>query len=551
MLKSSVKPFHYNLTFKPNAKTFEFDGKAEIDLKVLKETDTITLHALKLQITDVFLRFPDESELYTKEKSFDEANETVTFLFPSTIDAGSEVKLIIDFIGELSDNLKGFYRSKYFVGDEERYSFVTQLAPCDGRRCFPSIDEPAAKATFDITLIVEKHLTALSNMPVTTEFEDNNGLKVLKFDRTPVMSTYLVALVVGEYDFVEKRSADGVLCRVYTPLGKKEHGNFALETAVRVLPYYKEYFGIAYPLKKLDLIAIADFALGAMENFGLITFTEIRILVDPANTSLSIKQSVASIVAHEISHQWFGNLVTMEWWTHLWLNEGFATFMQFLCTDALFPEYEMWPQFVSGMYVAALQLDSLKNSHPIEVPVKNSSEIDEIFDAISYNKGASIIRMLHNFIGDADFRKGMNLYLTRHAYGNAETKDLWQALSECSNDKPVTRIMTNWVDKIGFPLVWVEKNEQKDGKRVLTLKQERFLADGSQTEDDTIWMIPLKVATAGNESALSCLFDQKSIEITIDNVEKDDWIKINPGTVTFCRTQYIRRRCWKLLRSTK
>lgn len=218
---------------------------------------------MKLQIRETFLRLPDGTEIYSKENKFSETDETVTFLFPSVIKPG-EAKLEIEFTGELNDKLKGFYRSKYFVeGDPEpRFAFVTQLAPTDGRRCFPCFDEPALKATFDISLIVPKKLTALSNMPVVSEFEDNDGLRVLKFDRSPVMSTYLVAIVIGEFDYVEKKSEDGVLCRVYTPLGKKEHGLFALETAVKVLPYYKKYFGIGYPLKKLDLIAIADFALG-------------------------------------------------------------------------------------------------------------------------------------------------------------------------------------------------------------------------------------------------------------------------------------------------
>lgn len=228
----------------------------------------------------------------------------------------------------------------------------------------------------------------------------------------------------------------------------------------------------------------------------------------------------------------------MEWWTHLWLNEGFASFIESLCTDALFPEYEIWSIFVSGTYSDALQLDSLLNSHPIEVPVKSSSEIDEIFDMISYNKGASIIRMLYNFIGDADFRKGMNLYLTRHKYGNTETKDLWKALSECSS-KPVTEMMSNWVEKVGFPLVSVVKSVQKDGNRLLTLKQERFVADGSTTENGTIWMIPLTIETAANKNAVSAVFDKETIEVTLENIKADDWIKINPGIVAFYRTQYL------------
>lgn len=278
--------------------------------------------------------------------------------------------------------------------------------------------------------------------------------RVLKFDKTPIMSTYLVAVVVGEYDFVEGKSSDGVLVRVYTPKGKKEQGQFALEVATKVLPYYNKYFNIAYPLPKMDLIAIADFSAGAMENWGLVTYRETCLLVDPQNTSTVRKQWIALIVGHELAHQWFGNLVTMEWWTHLWLNEGYASFVEFLCVAHLFPEYDIWTQFVTDTYIKALELDALKNSHPIEVPVGHPSEIDEIFDDISYNKGASVIRMLHSYIGDEDFRKGMSLYLNRHSYSNALTEDLWAALEEASS-KPVGDVMSTWTKQQGFPVLKV------------------------------------------------------------------------------------------------
>lgn len=257
----------------------------------------------------------------------------------------------------------------------------------------------------------------------------------------------MVAIVVGEFDYVKGKSSDGVDVRVYTPVGKKEQGLFALEVTVKVLPYYKEYFQVAYPLPKLDLIAISEFAAGAMENWGVITYRETMVLVDKENTSLIRKQNIALTVGHEVAHQWFGNLVTMEWWTCLWLNEGYASFVEFLCVNHLFPEYDIWTQFLTDMYTPALSADCLENSHPIEVAVNHPAEIDEIFDEISYNKGASVIRMLHHYLGDDDFRKGMNLYLTKYQYKNTITENLWECLEEASG-KTVANIMQTWIKQV-------------------------------------------------------------------------------------------------------
>lgn len=352
------------------------------------------------------------------------------------------------------------------------------------------------------------------------------------------MSTYLVAVVVGEFDYVEDKTSDGVLVRVYTPKTKKEQGRFALETAVKVLPYYNEYFGLSYPLPKMDLIAIADFSAGAMENWGLVTYRETCLLVDPENTSAVQKQWIALVVAHELAHQWFGNLVTMEWWTHLWLNEGYASFVEFLCVDHLFPEYDIWTQFVTDTHVRALELDGLKNSHPIEVPVGHPSEIDEIFDDISYKKGASVIRMLHAWIGDDDFRKGMNLYLKRHSYANAETEQLWDALEEASQ-KPVRAVMTTWTKQQGFPILKVDlKQENED--RVVSLSQSRFLSDGSTDTADSSWMIPISVSSskAPTEIVTKIVMSERTTTLVIKNEPVGSWIKINPGTIGFYRTRY-------------
>ncbi|XP_021928261.1 puromycin-sensitive aminopeptidase isoform X3 [Zootermopsis nevadensis] len=544
-LPKSVIPKHYNLKLKPDLKTFVFEGQETVKVEVNQATDKIILNSLDLNIRSVKYTSLHGDIIKPLDINISVEDERLILSFGEPIPVG-EGSLELHFTGELNDKMKGFYRSQYVrIPGEGRdpvtsYSAVTQLCSTHARRMFPCWDEPSVKTTFDITVILDSSaLVALSNMPVVSEqIEEDGGLRVVKFDTTPIMSTYLVAVVVGEYDYVEDKSHDGVLVRVYTPVGKREQGRFALYVATKVLPYYKDYFQIAYPLPKIDLIAIADFSAGAMENWGLVTYRETCLLVDPENTSAVRKQWIALVVGHELAHQWFGNLVTMEWWTHLWLNEGYASFVEFLCVAHLFPEYDIWTQFVTDTYIPALELDCLKNSHPIEVPVGHPSEIDEIFDDISYNKGASVIRMLHKYIGDEDFRKGMNLYLTRHQYKNTFTEDLWSALEEASN-KPVGAVMSTWTKQMGFPVVKVT-NKQIGSDRKLVITQEKFCADGSSSSSECQWLIPVMFSTSQkpNEVVHYTVLQTHSSEVLLKNVAAHEWVKVNPGTVGFYRTQY-------------
>ncbi|XP_028392975.1 puromycin-sensitive aminopeptidase-like [Dendronephthya gigantea] len=538
-LPNNVVPKNYALTLTPNLKDFTFLGEEIVELEVKTCTDKITMNCAEINISSVSIKNGGK-DIKSKEITYDKEKETVCILFPSNLSVGSGV-LCMKYLGELNDKMKGFYRSKYKTpGGEEKYCAVTQFEAADARRAFPCWDEPAIKATFDITMIVPKDKVTLSNMDVIEETAHEEDLKIVKFAKTPIMSTYLLAFVVGEFDYVEDRDEDGILVRVYTPLEKSEQGKFALEVAVKTLPFYKNYFKISYPLPKIDLIAIPDFAAGAMENWGLVTYRETALLVDPTNSSSSSKQWVALVVGHELAHQWFGNLVTMEWWTHLWLNEGFASWIEYLCVDYCHPKYDIWTQFVTSDYTRALDLDAMNNSHPIEVPVGGPDEVDEIFDLISYSKGASVIRMLHDYIGDKDYKNGLHQYLTKFSYKNAMTEDLWESLSEASG-KDVEKVMTSWTKQMGYPVLFVSDDIQNGTKHILTIMQKKFSANGPSEEDTKyIWNVPLTVSSSDNpkDIASKALLETRSSTIEIKSSAAVKWIKVNPGQIGFYRVHY-------------
>eukprot|EP00002_Diphylleia_rotans_P015932 TRINITY_DN3086_c0_g1_i4.p1 TRINITY_DN3086_c0_g1~~TRINITY_DN3086_c0_g1_i4.p1 ORF type:complete len:798 (-),score=182.20 TRINITY_DN3086_c0_g1_i4:58-2451(-) len=433
-------------------------------------------------------------------------------------------------------------KEKLLCSCRSRVMASTQFEATDARRAFPCWDEPAVKATFDVTMIHRPDRVSVSNMPVKNEaVRAEDGYKVVKFETTPKMSTYLLAFVVGEFDYVEGDTKEGVHMKVFTPVGAKEQGLFALDVGTRVLSYFTEYFGIGYPLPKCDMITIPNFSAGAMENWGLITYREAALLIDEKSSSIASKQNVAYIVAHELAHQWFGNLVTMEWWTHLWLNEGFATWVGNLAVAHLFPEWDIWTQFVTHYYNHALELDELLSSHPIEVPVKNSAEINEIFDTISYCKGASVIRMIVEWLGEETFRKGINLYLNKFLYGNAETDDLWASLQEASG-KSVQEFMGNWTRSVGFPVVSVEQGEGDE----LKLTQERFLTTpSSEPVEDQKWWVGMSF-TDSTGSTQSFDLKEKQGTLPYKSFCGCAWIKCNAGQHGFFRTKYSSEMLQKL-----
>ena len=541
VLPETARPSKYRIKLQPDLKNFTFDGEQSVDLLILEATSTIVLNSIDLEISNTTLH-ANGTTLTSKSVTIDKDAETATLDFGETIQPG-DARLEMVFTGELNDKLMGFYRSEYTSQDgETRYLATTQFEPTDARRAFPCWDEPAKKATFEVTLVFSDEYQAVSNTPVVEEAVPGPGLKSVRFAETPIMSTYLLVFIVGNLTSIEERAAGGTTVGVWTTPGKEDQASFALDTSVKLLGYFNEYFGIPYPLPKLDHIAIPDFAAGAMENWGAVTYRETALLVDPDNSSAGTRQRVAEVIAHEMAHMWFGDLVTMEWWDDLWLNESFASWMGNKAVDWLFPEWEMWTQFVNMDTNRALSLDGLKNSHPIEQAVKNPAEVSQLFDAISYSKGASVIRMLENFLGEESFRKGLNRYLSSHMYDNARTEDLWSAL-EMESGQPVTAIMDSWVKQMGYPVLQVE-TDRTGGQTTLLVTQERFvydrlLGDGgpdSDSDDNEVWRVPVSASQGSEESAVTVM-DGRQTQIDVPG-SGDGWVKLNPLQTGFFRVNY-------------
>ena len=540
VLPETARPSKYRIKLQPDLKNFTFDGEESVDLLILEATSTIVLNSIDLEISNTTLH-ANGTTLTSKSVTIDKDAETATLEFGETIQPG-DARLEMVFTGELNNKLMGFYRSEYTSQDgETRYLATTQFEPTDARRAFPCWDEPAKKATFEVTLVFSDEYQAVSNTPVVEEAVPGPGLKSVRFAETPIMSTYLLVFIVGNLTSIKERADGGTTVGVWTTPGKEDQASFALDTSVKLLSYFNEYFGIPYPLPKLDHIAIPDFAAGAMENWGAVTYRETALLVDPDNSSAGTRQRVAEVIAHEMAHMWFGDLVTMEWWDDLWLNESFASWMGNKAVDWLFPEWEMWTQFVNMDTNRALSLDGLKNSHPIEQAVKNPAEVSQLFDAISYSKGASVIRMLENFLGEESFRKGLNRYLSSHMYDNARTEDLWSAL-ETESGRPVTAIMDSWVKQMGYPVLQVE-SDRTGGQTTLSVTQERFvydrfLGDGEpdSDSDNEVWRVPVSASQGSEESAVTVM-DGRQTQIDVPG-SGDGWVKLNPLQTGFFRVNY-------------
>ena len=528
-----VTPHRYELRLTPDLAAASFVGEETIALTVHDATDEIVLNALDLEISAVSIIGADGAPVEGQAR-IDAENEQARLRFPHRLEAGSW-QLRIAFHGSLNAKLAGFYLSTYKTGTgEERSLASTQFEATDARRAFPCWDEPAFKAVFSITMVIDQDLTAISNGPVLRETPAAEpGKKELHFADTIPMSTYLVAFIVGDFVPGEAVISAGVPVRVWAVPGKESLIGFAREAGAFALTFFAEYYGIPYPGEKLDLIAIPDFAFGAMENLGAVTFRETALLLDEGTATHGELQGVAEVIAHELAHMWFGDLVTMRWWNGIWLNEAFATFMQMLAVDAWKPEWETWLTFGTAR-AAALLIDGLHSTRPVEFPVGRPEEAQAMFDVLTYEKGAAVLRMLQQHLGPEVFQQGITRYLQTHALGNTETSDLWDALEQASG-QPVRRAMDSWIFQPGYPLVSLE---QTDDAGALTLSQTRFLYLGGAAASGGLWQAPvtLRAEMRDGPSEVKTLLQERESRVELPS--RLDWVVANAGGHGFYRVRY-------------
>ena len=530
-LPQTVVPDSYQLIFAPDFATNKFDGEETIQIRVLKATSDIVLHAVEIDFQDISISSAGSTR--PAKVTLDKANQTATLTVDKSIQPGPAT-LHMHYRGILNNELRGFYIGK---DDQGRKYAATQLEDTDARRAFPCFDEPAFKATFDVTVIADKDMTVISNGKVVSDTPGPGSAKhTVHFSTSPKMSSYLVAVVVGNFEYIEG-NADGIPIRVWTSPGKKELGRFALAAAEFNLRFYDRYFGIKYPYGKLDLVGLADFSAGAMENTGCITFREVLLLLDEKHTAIDLKKTVASVLAHEMAHQWFGDLVTMQWWDNKWLNEGFATWMSSKPVAAWKPEWNVQLDEVSDT-VYSLGQDSLVNTHPIHQPADTPAQILELDDAITYTKTAAVLRMLESYVGPDSFRAGVDLYLKQHSYANATAFDFWNAQTQVSK-KPIDKIMPTWTEQAGQPLVTV-KTECSGNSETVALEQQRYFYDRAKLDagSSELWHIPLcmKVGSATSATERCELITKKQASLTLQGCSP--WVYANANAKGFYRSAY-------------
>ena len=528
-LPTTVKPERYDLELEPDLEASTFTGSEMVVITVQQPTRQIAVNSLDLDIHDVTLEDP-AGRTMEGSVGYNEREQQATFTFGEELKAGRGYRLRLSFDGSLGGKLQGFYRSTISGPDGiERAIASTQFEPTDARRAFPCWDEPGFKAVFSVSLVVSDGLAAFSNSQEISS-EDLGGKRRVRFADTIPMSTYLVAFVVGRFETSSERDVGGIRLRIAAAPGKSDLTAFAGEAGAHAVSFLSSYFDIPYPGDKLDHIAIPDFSFGAMENLGCVTYRESALLTNPNRASQLELQRVATVVAHETAHMWFGDLVTMKWWNGIWLNEAFATFMELLTTDDFRQEWDVWTGFAAGKS-AAMVTDGLRATRPIEFPVGRPEEAEAMFDLLTYQKGGAVLRMLEQFLGPEAFRKGIGHYLRSHAYGNTETGDLWDAL-ETTSGEPVRSIMDSWIWQGGHPLITVEEI----GSGELALRQQRFLYDGSQSDDQ--WAVPvnLRALVDGEVQHQRVLLDGPSADVSFDGPV--EWVVVNDGAWGFYRVRY-------------
>lgn len=550
-LPKNVVPSNYAIELTPDLELFTFSGKVAIEVDVLAPVSEIKINTKELEISSFYATDAGDTR-HNGTVSIDDESEIATVSFSGQLGAGKWT-LHSTFTGILNNKLKGFYRSIWTDSEGKKHTIATtQFESTDARRAFPCFDEPEFKATFDITLIVPEQLTALSNGAITASAPTGNNKKRISYERTMKMSTYLVAFCIGEFVSSQPVLVNGIEVRIWSVPGKEHMTAFPLAAAAYATDFYEKYFEIPYPGgRKIDHIAIPDFASGAMENLGLITYRETSLLLNENTATQAERKRVAEVVLHELAHMWFGDLVTMKWWNGLWLNESFATFMENLCLSHWKPEWKIWDDFGQSR-AAAFRVDALHSTHPIESPVNHPDEVAALFDVISYEKGCSVLFQLHQFIGAETFRRGIAAYLKKHSYGNTETHDLWDALEDScklidSNSTvtagtvPVRKLMDAWVFTAGHPVVEATLADM-NGFVKLSQHPFKFLPNDAET----LWPVPitLRVKVRGVVSEKKFLLETAQQVVYIG--DDFDWVVINAGGSGFYRVTYDKALAAKL-----
>ena len=522
-LGTAVIPAHYEIRITPNLSNFVFHGEETIQISVSKSTDRITLNSKELKIGSASVTV--KGTTYKAKISENKVKEELTLILPCKV--RGDAALHITFSGHNGDALCGFYRSSYKHKGKKGYILTTHFESSDARMAFPCFDEPALKATYSISLMIDRNLDAISNMPIKKEVNIGDGKKLVTFLRTPRMSSYLVYFCVGHFERMTKR-AGKIKVGVATAPGRIKQARMALGFAVKFIEFYQNYFRIKYPLPKIDLIAVPD-SYTAMENWGAISFREDLMLCDK-KSAMRTKQNVARTVAHELAHQWFGDLVTMKWWDDTWLNESFAELMEYEAPDSVFPGWKMLDQYFIISISAALSADQLISTHPINVHVRKPAEIEEIFDSISYFKGSSVLYMLENYVGQDVFRRSLHNYFSKHAYSNTTKSDLWSEIDAEARKhgiRDVELIARRWIEEPGYPLIEVSRSGSS-----LKLVQRRTTL--SKAINKQVWPIPLSYRMQDGSAGKKLMLGRTaSIELG-----SNSWIKLNSSQTGFYRVSY-------------
>ncbi|HNJ97453.1 MAG TPA: M1 family metallopeptidase, partial [Ilumatobacteraceae bacterium] len=524
-LPRSVVPHRYTLALEPDLATASFTGHVIIDANVNEPISQIVLNAIELDVHEV--KVGGEPASF----SLDEGTER---LLIDAAHTGGTTAIEITFTGTLNDKLRGWYRSTFTAADGSTQVIATsQMQATDCRRAFPCFDEPDLKAVFDITLIVEPQHLAVSNGPEVERTEQPNGKVAVRFAPTIPMSTYLVAVVVGPLEATAPvmvprlgEPDNPIALRIINVPGKGHLTQFGLDVGAFALEWYQRYYDIAYPTEKCDMLALPDFAAGAMENLGCITYRETLLLADPAASTQAELQNLADVITHELAHMWFGDLVTMKWWNGIWLNEAFATFMEVACCDAYRPDWKRWASF-SLERSAAFEVDSLATTRTVEYPVEAPADCDGMFDVLTYQKGGSLLRMLEQYLGEDEFRRGVSHYLSTHEYANTETGDLWDRIEEANPNTPVRALMDSWIWQAGYPLV----SARLDGAQ-LVLQQQRFAY--GDADDATLFVVPVHLLIDGQPSKVLLEGDELRVALPTP----DSTVVVNAGGHGYYRVAY-------------